>query len=85
MQNFPDDPNVDVCEKTMIFIVDFVAEKWETTIKQYDLDLLVDIWNRSYVKVDKMFAVKVSQTLNFKKKCENLGIINMMKGIQNGY
>jgi MoxR-like ATPase len=85
MQNFPDDPNVDVCEKTMIFIVDFVAEKWETTIKQYDLDLLVDIWNRSYVKVDKMFAVKISQTLNFKKKCENLGIINMMKGIQNGY
>jgi len=85
MQNFPDDPNVDVCEKTMIFIADFVAEKWETTIKQYDLDLLVDIWNRSYVKVDKMFAVKISQTLNFKKKCENLGIINMMKGIQNGY
>jgi len=85
MQNFPDNPNIDVCEKTMIFIVDFVAEKWETTIKQYDLDLLVDIWNRSYVKVDKMFAVKISQTLNFKKKCENLGIINMMKGIQNGY
>jgi MoxR-like ATPase len=85
LQNFPDDPNVDVCEKTMIFIVDFVVEKWEATIKQYDLDLLVDTWNRSYVKVDKMFAVKISQNLVFKKKCEHLGIINMMKGIQNGY
>jgi hypothetical protein len=43
------------------------------------------VWNKCYVKLDEMFAVKVTQNLVFKNKCENLGIINVMKGIQNGY
>lgn len=85
LQNLPDDPDIVVCEKTIAFIVDFVIEKWEATIKQYNLDLLVNAWNKCYVKLDKMFAVKVTQNLVFKKKCESLEIINSMEGIKNEY
>ena len=85
LQNLPDDPDIVVCKKTIAFIVDFVIEKWEATIKQHNLDSLVKVWNKCYVKLDEMFAVKVTQNLVFKNKCENLGIINVMKGIQNGY
>jgi hypothetical protein len=85
LQNLPDDPDIVVCEKTIAFIVDFVIEKWEATIKQYNLDLLVNAWNKCYVKLNKMFAVKVTQNLVFKKKCESLEIIDAMEGIKNEY
>ena len=85
LQNLPEDPDDVVCKSAITFIVDFVIEKWEATIKQYNLDLLVKAWNKCYVKLDKMFAVKVTQNLVFKKKCESLGIIDTMEGIKNGY
>lgn len=85
LSNFPENPNNVVSEKTMSIIANFIIEKWEATIKQHNLDLIVKIWNACHKEADKMFVVNNFNDKELFHKCLNLGIVTQMEGVTNGY
>lgn len=78
--NFPDNPDNWASEMTMRIIINFIVDKWEATIKQYDLKLLVIIWNKCYDNTDKNKPL-ISISKEFNKKCHDLGFGLSMKGL----
>lgn len=85
LSNFPDNPTSVVSEKTMSIIANFIIEKWEATIRQQNLELIIKIWNTCYKQADKMFVAKNFSNKELCRKCFNLGIITQMEGMANGY
>jgi len=81
IQNFPNDPDKIVCEKTIPIIVSFVREKWVATIRQHNLDLITKIWNKCFENIDAQLQQNVKSNKTFMKKCEDLAIATMMEGV----
>lgn len=81
IQNFPNDPDKIVCEKTIPIIVSFVSEKWVATIRQHNLDLITKIWNKCFKNIDAQLQQNVKSNKTFMKKCEDLAIATMMEGV----
>lgn len=79
--HFPKDPNIVSSEETIKIIVEFISTRWEATIRQYDLNMIVEIWNKSYIKADKMLVNKLSSAKEFRKKCSDIGIFTQMQGV----
>ena len=77
MKHFPDNPDQVVAEMTTNFIVNFIVSKWEATIRQYDLHLLSEIWNKCY----QVCSNPKSFSNEFVRKCNNIGISTTMKGL----
>jgi len=78
MKHFPDDPDQIAAEMTINFICEFVSTKWEATVRQYDLNLLVKIWNKCYDVSDTKIN-KLSK--EFVRKCNSMSISTQMKGL----
>lgn len=85
LNNFPENPTSVVSEKTMSIIANFIVEKWEATIRQHNLQLIVSIWNTCYKEADKMFVFKNFNDKELLSKCSKLGIIAQMEGVANGH
>lgn len=84
LNNFPNNPTNIVGENTMHIIADFIVEKWEATLRQQNLQLIVKIWNTCYKEVDKMFVNKNFNNKELFRKCLNLGIVAQMEGVKSG-
>ncbi len=78
MKHFPDDPDQITVEMTINFIHEFVSTKWEATVRQYDMNLLIEIWNKCYDVSDTKIN-KLSK--EFIRKCNSIGISTQMKGL----
>ena len=80
MKHFPVDPDIIVAEMTINFIINFIVSKWEATIRQYDLNRLVEIWNKCYEFSKKNKSKPLPP--EFVRKCNNMGISTVMEGVK---
>lgn len=80
ISNFPENPDAKSSEETMKVISEFISNRWLVTIKQHNLNIVSNVWNKSYDNVDVVFVSKLV-TQEMKEKWDSIGFPVSLKGV----